>query len=161
MTAERHADDVRSYLDYLCRSADQAEVIAWSSWVGRTMGATAMVSLTLGVGSCAPTEYMPAFDTGGTGPTGGSGAVGTGGSGAMSTGGIAGNAGMTLYGMPPGGQATGGTKAEPTGGKGTAGMGALYAIPSGGTGGARTDGSGGIIGGMATTPMYGVPTVGG
>jgi hypothetical protein len=131
MTEKRHADAVRSYLDYLCGCPVNGEVIAWSSWVGRTMGATAMVSFTL-TGSCTPQYPAPMPDTGGSG--GGGGAAATGGGGAAATG----------------------------GGAGTAGMGTLYGIPSGGTGagGVSTDGSGGI-GGMAVTPLYGVPVASG
>jgi hypothetical protein len=177
MTIQRHAEAVRSYLDYLCHRPEITDADGWRDWVRRTRGGAtggpdwvlrtlagpATVGLSIGIlGSACTPEYGGTHGDSGGGPTGNGGTIATGGV-SSSTGGV-GNAGAggisVLYGVPVGGSggATGGTAAKSTGGAGVAGMGALYAIPSGGssvaTGGAKA------IGGAGIAPLYGVPVGG-
>jgi hypothetical protein len=166
MAANRHAGAVRSYLDYLCESPKPAEATPWVDWAKFTLGATAMVGLSLGAGACGG-EASDGEGSGGGGvagqPAGGTGAVATGG---VRTGGAANvggqpsggtiNTGGVMYGMPGGSPAGG----RPAGGNSPlGGIWTLYGLPTGGVqvGGqpARTGGTTGIIGG-AGADLYGI-----
>jgi hypothetical protein len=173
MTLQRHAEAVRSYLDYLCHRPEITDADGWREWVSRTLGGSAArpdwvrrtlagpatVGLSIGIlGSACQPEYAPAWPGTGGGPTGGATATGGTSTGGVRTGGAGGIS--ALYGVPTGGAggAAGGTDAKSTGGAGVAGMGALYAIPSGGfthaMGGAKA------TGGASIAPLYGVPVGG-
>jgi hypothetical protein len=146
MAANRHADAVRCYLDYLCESPKPSEASPWVDWAKLTKGATAVAGFTLSVGACGG----EAFDV-------------EGGQAGNAAGGVIGYGG-TAYGVPLGGRgavSTGGVRAG-----GTGGIGALYGLPMGGvvgTGGAVAYGvpMGGYgVGGRATAGSGAVPTGG-
>jgi hypothetical protein len=170
MTAERHADAVRSYLDYLCDCPEPGSATPWPDWARRTMGATAMVGLSLGAGACGGDTFE---DGGQAGAVAGGGIVSNGGTaygitGGRATGGVVGTGNIgPVYGMPmggtgSGGRATGGVVSNggtaygmPSGGRATGGIvsngGTAYAMPSGGRA------TGGIIGTGNIGADYGVP----
>jgi hypothetical protein len=145
MTAERHVDAVRRYLDYLCDCPQPGEAVTWAEWVRRTTGATAVIGLTFGAVACGG-------ETGGDGQ-GGAPAVGGGAPAGGAT--IMGGTSGVLYGLD------GGT---PRGGGGTGGIGSLYGMPTGGTGsGGKASGgaaTGGVLGTGGIGDLYGMPTGG-
>ncbi len=169
MTAARHADAIRSYLNYVCQCAEITDADDWRDWVRRTLGSNAgrpdwvlralagpaTVGLSIGMLGSACTPENGLEDGSGGRPTA-TGGVATGG---MATGGrlmggapgTGGKYGMPYggYGPPTGGKATGGT----AGAADTGGIGSKYGVPFGGTGQA-----GGGAGGNGV--RYGLPMTG-
>ena len=108
MSANPHADAVRSYLDYLCASPKPAEATPWAKFA---KGATTMVGFALGTGACFGDGVIasphPIYGIGGGWTAGG---PSRGGTGAVATGGVGGKGAA--------GQSNGGGGATSTGGMG-------------------------------------------
>jgi hypothetical protein len=148
MTANRHADAVRAFLDYVCRSPQPAAALAWPEWMRRTTGATAVVGLSFSVVACGGETFSGGGGGGGPGggPSGGGANI------VPVNGGSIG----VLYGIV---QATGGNRIATGGAIGAGGIGALYGMPIGGiASGGRVTGGAPATGGVLATggTMYGM-----
>jgi hypothetical protein len=147
MTAERHADAVRSYLNYLCHRAEITDADGWRDWVRRVLAGSATVGLSIGMlsSACAPENGL-SDGTGGE-PTGGRATGGWG------TGGVVPGSGGA-YGLPTGGTASGGVAAGGRWTGGAPGSGGKYGVPfptgGRGTGGFMYTTGGAVAGGSAS-----------
>ena len=71
MSTNRHSDEVRAYLDYLCETPDPSRAIPWREWVKGRLGGRLLVGLTMTLAACGGESDNPQGGGGTAGTTSG------------------------------------------------------------------------------------------